>query len=68
MGVMADEFNTISKEARSEADIATKIEVTIFELASQVFVPCGLDNIGLDKERGVILNKRMKTYGKLLSL
>lgn len=57
MGLMADEFNSISASANSESDIATKMDAQILNLSSNVFEPSGLHKFELNKERGVTLKK-----------
>lgn len=57
MQLMADEFNSISSSASSEADIATNIDSQILSLSSYVFAPSGLHEFELDKERKVNLIK-----------
>lgn len=57
MRLMADEFNSISASASSEADIATKMDAQILNLSSNVFVPSGLHEFELDKESRVTVTK-----------
>lgn len=57
MGLMADEFNSISASAVSEADVATRIDAHILNLSNNVFAPSGLHEFELTKERKVTIRK-----------
>lgn len=58
---MADKFNTISASAKSESDVATKMDASILAFSMNVLEPTGQHGIELDKERKVTIEKEKAT-------
>lgn len=61
MQLMADKFNTISASAKSESDVATKMDASILAFSMNVLEPTGQHGIELDKERKVTIEKEKAT-------
>lgn len=61
MELIADNFNTISAEADSESDIATKMDAAILSFSQNVMEPSGQKKFELKKEHKVIIEKDVVT-------
>lgn len=61
MRLMADQFNTYSKEAKSESDVATKMDALILAFSQNVIEPSGNKGFELCKEHKVSIEKEVKT-------